>query len=67
MGEQIAGEMKNADGKVRPFGIYPLVRDLQVHIHYGCCVLLFRWTNAARYIINTYGDKQRRKHLIDPK
>lgn len=36
MGEQITGEMKNADGKVRPFGIYPLVRDLQVHMHYGC-------------------------------
>lgn len=52
---------------VRPFGVYPLVCDLQVPIHYGCGGLLFRWTRAARYIIKTCGDKQRRKHLIDPK
>lgn len=66
-GEQITGEMEYSDGKERPFGIYPPVCDLRVHIHYGCCVPLFRGTNAARYILKTYGDKQRRKHLIDPK
>lgn len=54
MGEQITGEMKNSDGKVRPFDIYSLACDLQGHIHYGCCVFLFGWTNAARYIIKTW-------------
>lgn len=65
--QQSAGESRNSAGNDRPCGVYPLLCDLQVPIHYGCGGLLFRWTCAARCIIKTYGDKQRRKHLIDPK
>jgi len=47
----MSGEIKNSDEKVRHFGIYPLVCDFHVHMHYGCCVCLFRWSSAARYIM----------------